>query len=326
MRIGVSVGPELPPPRLGQVAAWIEEIGVDELWLAEDCFFAGGVAAAAAALAATERATVGLGILPAVARNAAFTAMELAALAEMYPGRVVAGLGHGMADWMRQIGASPRSPLTALGEHLGAVRDLLAGRVVTVEGGYVRLDQVRLDHPPAVVPPVLAGVRGPKSLGVAGERADGVVLAWPAAPSYVRHARALVGEAWAAAGRSGSPVIVANSPISVDADPAVARARLRPKVATELAMPSSRAHLEPLGLGEEVSRLLEKCGSPEEFAQRLPDEWIDRLTIVGTSTECAARIDELREAGADAVVLALPAPLPDHQSALLIRAVLSLVR
>lgn len=151
-RIGLSIGPQLPPSRIGEVAAWIEQSGVDEVWLAEDCFFAGGIAAAGAALASTERITVGLGILPAVARNAAFTAMEIAALADLFPGRITVGLGHGMPDWMRQIGAAPRSPLTALGEHLSAVRDLLAGGTVTVEGDYVRLDRVALDHPPALVP------------------------------------------------------------------------------------------------------------------------------------------------------------------------------
>lgn len=325
-KIGISIGPQLPPSRIGQVAAWIEESGVDELWLAEDCFFAGGIAAAAAALAATEHITVGLGILPAVARNAAFTAMELAALADMYPGRIVAGLGHGMAGWMRQIGAAPRSPLTALGEHLQAVRDLLAGRTVTLDGDYVRLDQVRLDHPPAVVPSVLAGVRGPKSLGVAGQRADGVILAWPAAPAYVEHAHALVEDTWTAAGRSGRPQVVASSPISIDADSAQARARLRPQVAAELAMPSSRAHLEPLGLVDEVMRLLEKCGSPDEFTARLPDEWIDQLTIVGDPAQCAVKISQLHQAGASSLVLALPTHPTDHQSGLLTREVISLLQ
>ena len=325
-KIGISIGPELPPSRIGQVAAWIEGLGVDELWLAEDCFFAGGIAAAAAALAATEGITVGLGILPAVARNAAFTAMELAALAEMYPGRVVVGLGHGMAGWMRQIGAAPRSPLTALGEHLQAVRDLLASRTVTLDGDYVRLDQVRLDHPPAVVPSVLAGVRGPKSLGVAGQRADGVILAWPAAPAYVEHAHALVEDAWTAAERASRPLVVASSPVSIDADPAQARARLRPQVAAELAMPSSRAHLEPLGLVDDVTRLLEKCGSPDEFTTVIPDEWIDQLTIAGDPAQCAAKISRLHQAGASSIVLALPTHLPDHQSGQLTREVIALLQ
>jgi 5,10-methylenetetrahydromethanopterin reductase len=151
-RIGLSVPPQLAPAGLPAYARRAESAGFDELWLAEDCFFAGGIAAVSAALSSTHRLAVGLGIMPAVARNAAFTAMEIAALAKLYPARLIVGLGHGMADWMRQIGAYPRSPLTALAEYLQAIRALLAGEPVSVAGDYVRLDGVRLDYPPAHVP------------------------------------------------------------------------------------------------------------------------------------------------------------------------------
>lgn len=103
-RIGLSVPPRLPPA----YARPAESVGLDELWLAEDCFFADQIAAASAALSSTHRLVVGLAITPAVARNAAFTAMEIAAVAELYPARLTIGLGHGMAGWMRQIGAYPR--------------------------------------------------------------------------------------------------------------------------------------------------------------------------------------------------------------------------
>jgi len=52
-RIGLSVPPQLPPTGLPAYARRAETAGFDELWLAEDCFFAGGVAAASAALAAS---------------------------------------------------------------------------------------------------------------------------------------------------------------------------------------------------------------------------------------------------------------------------------
>ena len=58
---------------------------------------------AAAALASTERLAVGLGILPAVSRTAAVTAMEIATLASIAPGRVVGGIGHGIQSWMAQM-------------------------------------------------------------------------------------------------------------------------------------------------------------------------------------------------------------------------------
>jgi len=77
---------------------------------------------AAVPLGATERIVVGNGILPAPVRNAAFAAMELATLARLYPGRLHAGIGHGIAEWMRQAGAKPASQLTLLEEMTVAVR------------------------------------------------------------------------------------------------------------------------------------------------------------------------------------------------------------
>jgi luciferase-like monooxygenase len=96
-RISLSVPPQLPPADTPGYARRAESAGFDELWLAEDCFFADGVAAISAALSSTHRLVVGLGIMPAVARNAAFAAMEVAAVAELYPGRLIIGVGHAMA-------------------------------------------------------------------------------------------------------------------------------------------------------------------------------------------------------------------------------------
>jgi hypothetical protein len=61
-------------------------------------------------------------------------------------------------------------------EYVTALSDLLAGRSVTVEGRYVRLAEVRLDWPPQQRVPVLIGGTGPKTLALAGEIADGVIL------------------------------------------------------------------------------------------------------------------------------------------------------
>lgn len=70
--------------------------------------------------------------------------MEWAALAEFFPGRLIAGLGHGVQTWMEQIGARVASPLTLLEETTTAVRQLLAGEEVTIAGRYVQLTGVQL--------------------------------------------------------------------------------------------------------------------------------------------------------------------------------------
>jgi alkanesulfonate monooxygenase SsuD/methylene tetrahydromethanopterin reductase-like flavin-dependent oxidoreductase (luciferase family) len=77
---------------------------------------------------------VGIGILPAVARNPAVTAMEIATLCGLAPGRVLPGIGHGVQAWMQQMGVRPTSPLATLEEVLVAVRRLLDGDRVTMHG------------------------------------------------------------------------------------------------------------------------------------------------------------------------------------------------
>jgi alkanesulfonate monooxygenase SsuD/methylene tetrahydromethanopterin reductase-like flavin-dependent oxidoreductase (luciferase family) len=102
--------------------------------------------------------------------------MEVATLARLFPGRFVPAAGHGVLPWMEQVGARAASPMKLLREWASAVRSLLHGETVTVSGEYVRLSQVALDWPPREVPPLLLGARGSRTLALAGEIADGLVL------------------------------------------------------------------------------------------------------------------------------------------------------
>ncbi|MGI9529146.1 MAG: LLM class flavin-dependent oxidoreductase [Acidimicrobiia bacterium] len=173
----------------------------DVLWVVEDLPWAGGVSQLTSVLDATDRAMVGHGIAPTPFRNPVALAMEWATLARLHPGRLVGGLGHGVQDWMRSIGAAADSPLTLLEEQLGAISTLLAGKTLSVEGRYVRVDDVRLTFPPAVPIRVHAGVTGPKSLALSGRAADGTILGEGASPELVARARRLIDGGREAAGR-----------------------------------------------------------------------------------------------------------------------------
>lgn len=207
-----------PPGRMLEVARAAERAGLEEMWLWEDCFTASGVAPAAAILGATERLRVGVGLFPVPLRAAPLTAMELASIAAMFPDRFLPGLGHGVQDWMGQVGVRAESPLTLLREHVAAIRALLHGEEVTSEGRYVVLDRVRLDFSPEVVPPLLVGGRGPRTLALAGEAGDGVILddvADPegiARPQRVREALDQIRAGREAAGRTGAFEVVAYLP------------------------------------------------------------------------------------------------------------------
>jgi len=177
---------------LAEAASTADDVGLDELWLWEDCFLHGGLTAAAVALANSTRLVVGVGVLPVPMRNVAITAMEIAALERTYPGRLRIGVAHGVQRWMDQVGARVASPLTLLREYATALSALLRGEAVTVSGRYVTLADVQLTWPPNTEVDLLLAATGPKTLALSGQVAAGTVLTSGTSPDGVRDAAAII--------------------------------------------------------------------------------------------------------------------------------------
>jgi alkanesulfonate monooxygenase SsuD/methylene tetrahydromethanopterin reductase-like flavin-dependent oxidoreductase (luciferase family) len=297
--MGLTFQRTFPSSEAVRFARMAEEGGLDDVWLIEDCFFTSGPSLAAAALATTERIRVGIGILPAVVRHPAVTAMELATLAELGPGRFVGGIGHGVQDWMAQMGLRPDSPLTALEETMHVVRRLLDGERVTFDGETVTLDHVRLEAPPQHRVPVLAGVRGPKSMALAGRVADGVILAEPTSPSYVAWAREQ-------ANAGDDFEIVAFSSWIVMDDGDIARSIMAGLIEEELADPHAGWRALPF-FEDLMDRFAD--GGAAAIAS-MPQDWWHEIGPIGTPADAHAYLDRLAAAGVDAVTL-YPAPEVD---------------
>ncbi|GJF32144.1 N5,N10-methylene tetrahydromethanopterin reductase [Kitasatospora sp. NE20-6] len=277
LRIGVMHDRDWAPEGLPGFAREVEALGVDDLWVVEDLGWNGGVSAAAVALGATERLRVGIGITPAPLRSPALLAMELATLARVFPGRLVAGIGHGVAEWMASVGLTARSPLALLEETINAVRALLRGESVEMEGREVRLDGIRLVHPPVEPPPVIAGVVRPRSLELSGRVADGTLIAEGHGPQDVESARALIRKGGGDA--THSVTVLAFCCVGDDAE----------QVAQTL-RPSVEGHAAWLGR------------PPEQV-----------FTVSGSAADAAERIRELAAAGAGTVVLRMVGPEPVRQ-------------
>ncbi|MEN0133884.1 MAG: LLM class flavin-dependent oxidoreductase [Rhodococcus sp. (in: high G+C Gram-positive bacteria)] len=207
-RLGVTFIPTIEPERLKDFARVAEDSGLDEIWLWEDCFKESGVASAAAALAWTERIHVGVGLMPVPLRNVALTAMEIATLSRLFPGRVIAGVGHGVQDWMEQVGARAASPMTLLEEYTVALRALLDGESVSTQGRYVRLDNVKLDWPPAERVPLMLGGEGPKSIRLAARLGDGNLVTSAVSDDDIRRTLGLIAEEIGGARAASHHVVV----------------------------------------------------------------------------------------------------------------------
>ncbi len=272
--LGAVFRPQLPPERLRSLVEEADQAGLDQLWLWEDCFLESGIAMAAAALAWSQTLRVGIGVLPAPLRNVAVTAMEVATMDRLFPGRFQVGIGHGVQDWMRQVGANAASPLTLLSDHLQSLRALLAGQRVSVQGRYVKLDDVALDWPPLTTPPVFAAGQGPKTLRVSGQFADGTVLSGGTTPEQVREAVEQIDAGREIAGRTDAHHIVV-----------YVMAATGPAAQQRLDAEKARWTSEPATLGG----------------------------VAGDSAEVAAGVDEFYRAGAHSVILQPTLDEPDQE-------------
>jgi 5,10-methylenetetrahydromethanopterin reductase len=269
-----------PADPIGQLpvfAAGVEALGFDEIWLAEDCFAYGGIAAAAVLLERTERVTVGIGLLPVGLRNPALTAMELSTLTHLHPGRLRVAFGHGVEAWMRQVGARPRNRLTYLRDVADAVSRLSEGEELVSDAEPV-LDHVRLDRPPEQPPEYLVGTTGPRGLELAANLGFGLLMpegTGPAAVSWARRTlpdhRSLTIYVW----------------LSIADDDHSAERALLP-VAQAWGDRGLYPHLDAM------------AGLPG--TGKITTKMLSAVAVVGSPQTCAQQIVELGEAGADTIV------------------------
>jgi len=302
--IGILIHGATAPNRVSALSEKIENFGFGSLWLSEDYFFLGGISSAAIALEATESIEVGIGILSAVVRHPAITAMEIATLVSAYPNRLLTGIGHGLPAWTQQMGLYPKSPLSALRETIESVRALVKGSTLNKTDGLFEFNNISLTHPVEGDVNLLTGVIGPKSLELSGEIADGTIMSVLAGPKYLEYAKKHVAVGAAKSGRDPNahklPTFVI---FNVDEDRAQARAAARLGVGFYLGAVGPSPMTEVYGLNEQLTELIEE-GGIGAVTEQMPEEWLDLFSISGTPGDCAAQIPKFIDAGATSIVLA----------------------
>ena len=300
--VGVFIASATPPEEIAPIARCAEELGYAEVWVAEDYYIHGGFAAAGAALAATQRVKVGLGVVSSVVRHPAVAAMEIATLARCYPSRFIPAVGHGAPFLIDQMGVAPNSRLAALTECIEGIRALLAGRTLDTVGKEFAFNSVALAHPPAEELPILTGVLGPKSLRLSGRIADGTVMSAMSGTKYLESALRYIRSGMAESGRT-SHLVPTFAMFSCDPDRAVAKQAVRPLLAHYLSVLGPRNALtQPYGYAEELTDMAARGGA-EVIQREMPEAWVDELSVCGDPDDVTAAIEALLGAGATTVLL-----------------------
>lgn len=302
-----------------EMAKYAEERGFTEIWqadtrLARDC-----IVLMSALLTETKRLRIGSGVLPIWTRNPAVIAATWSTMWELGgtvdgQSRVMCGIGAWWEPIASRVGEDRRRPLTAMREHVEALRALFTMEEVTYEGEIVRLDRVRLDvaygdASPRDIP-IYIGATGPKMLELTGEICDGAVLNYVVSTDYIRDAVDLVA---AGAARSGRTIEEVDRPELLvcslsDDDPDEALLVGKSLVAYYL---GTEPHImEASGADPElVERVKQVVGWPateadyRRAAHLIPDDLVRSLMAVGTADQCREKVAEYVEAGVTCPIL-----------------------
>ena len=170
----------LSHPGCDENAVTVENMGYTHLWFGDSQMVWSDVYQCMALCARrTNTIKLGTNVTNPSSRIAPITANSFGTLNVIAPGRVILGIGTG--NTARRTLGMPAARLAALRAHIDTCRGLLRGETVPYQEGD-RMRKIRFLNPDSgfvnladEIPVYIAG-SGPKTLELAGEIADGVIL------------------------------------------------------------------------------------------------------------------------------------------------------
>jgi 5,10-methylenetetrahydromethanopterin reductase len=214
----------------------------------------------------------------------------------MTDGRAILGLGVGGAG-LRNYGLAPVRPIAAMREAFTVCRGLLAGERVTVEGKVITARDLNLQWTPLHHRiPIYVATHGHQMTRLAGELADGILLANVLVPEALQSYLDLIEEGRARADRPDDAVTVSlrfEACICDDRD--VAAEVMRRRVTSRLLSQYPHwEYLDSLGvaLPEEFSELA-AAKQPSDLTKAmalLPDDVLERTVLFGRPEDVVRQV------------------------------------
>lgn len=302
MRFSLRLNNDLPPAEYVALAQAAEAAGFDQLWVSNDLFLRFGPAILLSAAQATTRLEVGTGILNPYTFHPAEMAMLAATMDEITGNRFNLGLAAGAGEFLKWVGLEQTTPLATVRETIAAVRALLRGERVPMQGRFLQWnDEAYLRFAAPRVTPIYVGAMGPKMLELTGAVADGALpLLFP--PEHYFGVRPLVAAGETARDPAlGALDFAACIWVSLAEDRVAARHVLAQKVAY-YGHTLGPLLLERLGLVRadfdaiEHAMMVER---DEEKAIGLVEDRMLRIGVMGGAADVIERLEPLVAAGAE---------------------------
>jgi 5,10-methylenetetrahydromethanopterin reductase len=317
-RIGVMQLTMEPLDEMVASACAMDEAGLDTIWLAEAYPWwrkhgmeaRSSTVTSAVVAGATERLTIGWGIISPFTRHPVQAAMDARVVQEAAgPGRFILGFGTSKI-FLNNAQMQTNRTLGPMRDAVEIVRGVLAGGAFEYSGSTWSASVPALDRAaesPREVPPVYVAATAPKMQALAGEIGDGCLTPSITTPAFVRYTRENV----ASDIDIGCTIVASIHEDDRDAGREGAREIAGMYLANKVQNIQGAADtlLDLAGIEQEeirpVAEAMERGGRLAAKAE-VTDALLDKCKpIAGTPEDCIAAIEEYRDAGCTHVMLEL---------------------
>jgi len=316
VRLGLSLGYQAAWTTPGDHLAMAQEadrLGYAVVWSAE-AYGSDTVSMLAWIAGQTQQIDLGAAVMQIPARTPAMTAMTAATIDALSGGRFRLGLGvSGPQVSEGWHGVRFGKPLGRTREYVEIVKMAIARQPVSYAGEHYTLPlpdgpgkPLKLGfHPPRSAVPIYLAAVGPKNLELAGEIADGwlaIFFAPDAAGEYLQHIER--GRAKTGQGLTGFDV-APSVPVVLGDNVAWCADVIRPYAALYVGGMGSRQQnfynqlAVRMGYADEAAKVqdLYLSGKKAEAAEAIPQEFIERTSIIGTRAHVKERLRQYAAAG-----------------------------
>src|SRR5919202_5109332 len=296
----------------------MDEAGMDTIWLAEAYPWwrehgmeaRSSTVVSALVARATERLTVGWGIISPFTRHPVQIAMDARVVQEAAgPGRFLLGLGTSKI-FLNNAKLDGRRTLGPMRDAVEVVRGVLGGGPFEYEGAAWSASVPALAaeaESPRDVPPVYVAATAPKMQALAGELADGCLTPSITTPAFVRYTKENVGADIDIGCTVVSSIHESDRDKGRDGAREIAGMYLANKVQNIRGAADTLLEVAGIEMDElaPVAEAMEQGGRLAAKAE-VSDALLDKCKpIAGTPDECIAAIEEYRDAGCTHVMLEL---------------------
>jgi 5,10-methylenetetrahydromethanopterin reductase len=316
-RIGVMQLTMEPLDEMIGAAKVMDQAGIDTIWLAEayPWWRKHGMEARSSTVTsaliaqATERLTIGWGIISPFTRHPVQAAMDARVVQEAAgPGRFLLGFGTSKI-FLNNAGLNSRRTLGPMREAVEIVRGVLAGGSFEYAGETFSASVPPLSREaesPREVPPVYVAATAPKMQMLAGEIADGCLTPSITTPAFVRYTLGNV-KADIDIGCTVVASVDEDRDAGRDGAREIAGMYLANKVQNIKGAADTLLELAEIEM-EELRPVAEAMDRGGRLAakEKVTDDLLDRCKpIAGTPDDCIEAIEEYRAAGCTHLMLEL---------------------